>query len=1460
MNRMIPLVLALVCLFTVTGFVNAKEQRLNLLDTTKPAMGWSLGLGPEFPGAKGTLEAVPLPRKTEPTALKLHGDFSDGGNYVQASRSIGKINPRMLSFRILSPRKKTVTLRLVDSAGTCHQIRYKITPTDQWQRINFPIASFFKNMGTPDAVAGVVKYERWGKSAKKEWTPPLNSLHVLVGRDKSGAEKFSTLWLSDVYLTGSGPETRQNQIDITETIRLDETVNAGVADWKYWHVGKFPKGKFGVKLVSPAPDLEGKNAIRFFTDFSDKGNYAVADRSFSDISVSEIRRLNMKVRTENVSAVTVRVTDRTGQVHQRKNIRLKPDGAWHDFVIDPKRIAGGERWGGANDGKLHQPIRSASIAFNRKSAAESPTPELLIADITADVVKAGQVPAPTFTETFEANDAGGNWKHEGDVAISEGQAFKGKRAYRMTRTLTNINTPTRATSRTFTAAPGKWNLTGAFRSEIHSPDNSYHGRVDVDWLDGGGKRIGSSTALIGMNQPAWQSFSKRVEAPAGTAQGRFRLSLAKTYGWVEVDNLKAAQIAVAASEPQRIERINFKTAAKGNLFLPDQPIDVTIKVQARMPLKPEQRKVVWQVRDFWGAIHASGDLVLTDAGPKSARFHYETKIDLNDANLIVSKFYELHVTVNADGEQPISDFRGIARLPIAETKKYRPEQIPFSIRNWDSRITEYFYLADRIGIREVGMWGRWPAKNPKKVQLGGFKLLEKLDMRGIVGLPGSFVERGKFEYTDQVLREGMTELMAKFNGPYIGRLALGNEPHGGIEQIRKNVAAYKSLYEAAKQADPDIFIIATSVGPDRRYFDEGYHNYCDAYDFHTYGSYQGIPKLIERYRALMNEYGAPKPIYCTEFGLNSQGMSRHAVANEMIKKFSVFFAAGGAHASWFTIMYPDKKGKARGTFGDAHCVFDCKFNEYNPRLDAISLYHITNGICIKKFTAKRMDDDKTQAYLFVDEENRCLQTIWNETGRYDVHVPTPGAQVVRAIGIDGREMPLQVVDGGVTITVSPEPVMLMYQSTTHTLDGAVAPGKLQAEGTVTPVVKGRSTTVRLTGALAKADALRITAPLHWKATTKQQGNAVLLSIHAPTNTPARAARVVVQPQMQAQPVGKLILTVPVTDSAEIQLLPGAQTSSQPGSVILQITNHETNEMTLDWALAINKQHDMKKGQYSLTAGEAPTTHFASAASGQVQLASHQTKQIAVPLARLEPLSLYRIQGSVTSMSGRTVTTERLMGGFARAPRATNTITLDGKLDEPVWQRASVGLINAERQSYVLKQAKEDQGWDGPADSSGKLRFAWDAENFYVAMEVTDDVFSAPHSHSGLWKQDGLQFLIDPMRTSAQKPGKYDYSLGLGSKGPQATRHLTADQSIPTGEAKDVKVSVRRLDNTTGNVVYEVAFPWHTLSPFKPGVGANLGVSCIINEDDGTGRGGFMGWFSGVHSKQLDMLGDVVLTK
>ena len=57
--------------------------------------------------------------------------------------------------------------------------------------------------------------------------------------------------------------------------------------------------------------------------------------------------------------MSLRLIDSTGQCHQHGGVPIVADGKWHDLVLKPEEIAGGEHWGGANDGKWHGPAPSS---------------------------------------------------------------------------------------------------------------------------------------------------------------------------------------------------------------------------------------------------------------------------------------------------------------------------------------------------------------------------------------------------------------------------------------------------------------------------------------------------------------------------------------------------------------------------------------------------------------------------------------------------------------------------------------------------------------------------------------------------------------------------------------------------------------------------------------------------------------------------------------------------------------------------------------------------------------------------------------------------------------------------------------------------------------------------------------------------------------------------------------------
>ncbi len=178
----------------------------------------------------------------------------------------------------------------------------------------------------------------------------------------------------------------------------------------------------------------------------------------------------------------------------------------------------------------------------------------------------------------------------------------------------------------------------------------------------------------------------------------------------------------------------------------------------------------------------------------------------------------------------------------------------------------------------------------------------------------------------------------------------------------------------------------------------------------------------------MKKYDAVKPIHSTELGLNSAGQARLAVAIELIKKCTVFFAEGGETVSWFTIQYPDTKGTARGQFGDAHCVFDCKFNNYNPRLDAIAHYNMINSMLDKRFVSEDQRDDGTQVFLFKNEQGECLQVAWNDNQTVNAAIPIGRGTDVEVIRIDGQRKHLISEREQIVIPIGVEPTLMLYKS------------------------------------------------------------------------------------------------------------------------------------------------------------------------------------------------------------------------------------------------------------------------------------------------------------------------------------------------------------------------------------------------------------------------------------------------
>jgi hypothetical protein len=1239
---------------------------------------------------------------------------------------------------------------------------------------------------------------------------------------------------------------------VTSTVRLDEIID-GESDWKFAAAGKGSKAT--LEVVKDQPE-KGQFALRFAAELADDKSSARLVKYLKDLELTDIKAIRMKVKSETVTGFGIVLVDGTGQTHQKKGNKLEADNKWHDLVIDPLKIAGGEHWGGANDGKWHGAPASIAITFNIGSDKVGKKPALSLADIRADAVQAGVAQAASFKSDFEKAGVLNDWKVEGTVALDTTAAFKGANALVISRTTNGREAPASASSPAFPLTPGQWQFSLASKSDLKSPDSSYSGTVNLDLLDGNGKQVDSTILVDVFGTRPWTPVSKAMTVPTGVTQGRFRVQLNKADGKLWIDELAASFLTAPVRRDNRIARLTFQTVGVANMLLPTDPKTVTVTVLATKPLLPEQLTVTYEIRDYWGAEQAkAGTVKITRAEKKlNDNFVYSGTADLAPLGLEIGRYYEIHGSVPQVGGEALKNYTSLVIVPEAVTKKYKPEEIPFTSRSWDNRSPMHILTGDRLGIRIAGVKASWKQAKPWKASAPRLDMVKQLGMGWLTTTPVATVERGLGLYTDEALREGIKNLLTQYGDTRPLYINIGNEPHGTGDVVKRNVAAYKLMYEEVKKIDPTITVIATSVEPNEEYFKAGYGKYCDAYDFHVYETPEGIRRNIEEYKVLMKKYDVVHPIWSTEIGLNAQGLPTYTIAGDMIRKVTTFFAAGGANVSWFGLTYSDPTGRGAGTSGEAHNIFYGRYNLYAPKMQAVSYYNIINAISIKKFVAEKKYENGVSAFLFRDKDGKSLQVLWKDKGRSDVSVPLAGVQSARAIRLDGSNRTLEAGGKAVTLTVNEDPLLLLYDGGASTLPAALGEPLASLENVPASILRSGTATISTVLNGVAPDAVNLVVPAGWTAKkTTSDAKTVSFALSGPTNSEIRQADLTLQINQNGKRAGELYARAPVAGLLAMQLTPIAAQGDKPAGIKFSVTNNGTKTEQLSWDLSLDRERALAKGIFGPLADT--TAHFTEAPSGSLSIESGKTATVSAPLSDIDPLKLYRVRALISDATGRSSTVERLVGGFVPVPKTGTAPKLDGVLDEAVWKIAPVQTLDKEDQMRLFREA---QPWKGAADLSAKLQYAWDDKYLYVAADVTDDAVGALQMDNEIWRQDSIQFLIDPSHDALEKTGKYDISVGVGAKGPQAWAALSADTSIPTGEVKEIVIGAKK--GAGGSQTYEIAIPWTRLAPFKPQVGADLGLTLALNEDDGKGRRSFMTWFGDVHDKQVDLVADLILSE
>ena len=140
--------------------------------------------------------------------------------------------------------------------------------------------------------------------------------------------------------------------------------------WSFSSGSEFPGASGGFEVV----EQEGKKSGKLSFDFSKGGMYVSATSGVEIPGGNE--ELRFRVKSRDWQRIMIRLFDSTGQCNQYE-MPYADEGDWQLLRIDLTSKAP-LSFGGANDKKLHYPIKKMSIAVNK--FASSPMGDVFFSD------------------------------------------------------------------------------------------------------------------------------------------------------------------------------------------------------------------------------------------------------------------------------------------------------------------------------------------------------------------------------------------------------------------------------------------------------------------------------------------------------------------------------------------------------------------------------------------------------------------------------------------------------------------------------------------------------------------------------------------------------------------------------------------------------------------------------------------------------------------------------------------------------------------------------------------------------------------------------------------------------------------------------------------------------------------------------------------------------------------------
>ena len=658
-----------------------------------------------------------------------------------------------------------------------------------------------------------------------------------------------------------------------------------------------------------------------------------------------------------------------------------------------------------------------------------------------------------------------------------------------------------------------------------------------------------------------------------------------------------------------------------------------------------------------------------------------------------------------------------------------------------------------------------------------------------------------------------------------------NEPNTGFNSGNTGWDVYteivKKCYEKVKAADPTAHISAGSIVsiPDVPYnvlteiFDAGGGDYMDSICIHPYiwdasPSQTNFHGKLEKLRKWLDDRGYPNiDVWVTEMGWGAgpaQAFTYEQQAAYLAQSYIIFKAVNPTGKFvWYDAIQDGLSETDREHNFGIITSWGAGEKALHPRKAYVALANMSDMMVGSDFVDYENVDNKGYSYHFKNRDGADMYAVFSSEKSYSMGFKTD-SKSVKAIDLYGNESEIYAVDGVINVNAGEE-VVYLIGSNLKSCTPTVYP-----EATEIKMVYGEESDINV---IAPENAVVTYSTVADGLTVECENKSAKVSMNEPKKDKDSIL-------FTASIDDKTVLTgkimIDYIDAVEVSIL----------NVPYSVENYNRWVGTL--VIKNNSNLNPISGKMVFDEPDLFSQKLHPIEIPKVN--PQETKQIKFHLPEILKKEVYNLSARVILDNGYVKSfADRI--DFAVARYAEN-IKIDGVMEDDEWTMGTALTFDDPTKYFTYS----GYSFNGPEDLSGKAVVAYDEENIYLGVKVTDDVFYCKQTTNGIWMDDSIQCAMAYAKLNGDpdSTARTEFGMALTPEGEKVFTYSVEDISINLGEIKVKEVGGDIAIKREGNVTtYELKMPITQLFQrnAKIGPGYRVAFSLLINDNDGNGRKG-----------------------